>query len=69
MEARLSDQQLARVQDPSHFKSPPPPSALPAPKLDATTLDIRLSGLLVQHDLWVTPLSLPQAHALGAGPA
>lgn len=68
MEARLSNQQLARVQDPFPLQEPPP-SALPDPKLDITTLDVRLSGLLVQHDLWVTPLSLPQAHALGAGPA
>lgn len=45
------------------YSSKSPPTALPAPKLDTTTLDIRWSGLFVQHDLWVTPLSLPQAHA------
>lgn len=44
---------------------PRPALPLPAPTLDPTTLDIRLSGLLV-HDLWVTPLSLSQAHALNA---
>lgn len=63
-----AQQPTARVQDPFPLRVPPT-SALPAPKLDTTTLDIRLSGLLVQHDLGVTPLSLPQAHALGAGPA
>lgn len=59
MEARLSNQQLARVQDPFPLQESPP-SALPAPKLDTTTLDIRLSGLLVQHDLWSPHFPCPR---------